>query len=372
MMVGVKQKVRVGVIFGGKSAEHEISLLSAKNVIKAIDATRYEIVPIGISHEGRWYLEPSSGYLLHPEQPKEVEINAQDAENVTLVSGTQIPQLEVVNTHKLLEQLDVVFPVLHGPYGEDGTVQGLLKLANVPFVGPDVLGSAVGMDKDVAKRLLKEAGIPTPAFEVVTAAVRGKADLKGIVQRLGLPVFVKPANLGSSVGITKVEDAGKLAAAIDEALKYDNKAIIEAGIDGREIECSVMGNEQPTASAVGEIIPHDSFYSYEAKYLDKQTELKIPAELPAATVTKVQELAIKTFITLCCEGMARVDFFLQEDGEVLVSEINTIPGFTNASMYPKLWEVSGVSYPKLIDTLISLALARFKREAQKKTSYDSP
>ncbi|MDP6038110.1 MAG: D-alanine--D-alanine ligase family protein, partial [Candidatus Latescibacteria bacterium] len=266
--------------------------------------------------------------------------------------------------------VDVVFPVLHGPMGEDGTVQGLLRLADVPYVGPNVLGSAVAMDKDVMKRLLRDAGIPNAAWRTVHQFEASEVDLDGVIAELGLPLFVKPANLGSSVGISKAHDLSELGPALEEAFRYDNKVLIEAFVDGREIEISVLGNEDPIASLPGEVLPQHEFYSYEAKYLDeKGAVLQIPADLPNEVVKRVQDLAVRTFQVLCCEGMARADFFLQADGALMVNEINTIPGFTPISMYPKLWAASGISNTELVDRLIQLAIDRYEREQQLKTSF---
>jgi D-alanine-D-alanine ligase len=264
----------------------------------------------------------------------------------------------------------VIFPILHGPFGEDGTVQGLLKLADLPFVGPGVLGSAVGMDKDVMKRLLRDAGIPIGRFLTVHSQ-EPLLPFKKAVKALGLPLFVKPANMGSSVGISKVHNEGEYERAVKNAFAYDTKIILEEYIKAREIECSILGNEETVrASLPGEVIPLHEFYSYESKYLDENgAVLKIPAELPKRTIKKIQALGIQTFQTLCCEGLSRVDFFLQEDGTLLVNEINTMPGFTRISMYPKLWEACGISYKKLIDTLIQLAIRRYKKEKKLKTSY---
>jgi D-alanine-D-alanine ligase len=265
--------------------------------------------------------------------------------------------------------VDVVFPVLHGPFGEDGTVQGLLKLANVPFVGASVLGSAIGMDKDVMKRLLRDANIPIGRFQTYDRRTARQIKFANIKKALGLPLFVKPANLGSSVGISKVNNRQELIAAVKKALRFDNKILIEEFIQGREIECSVLGNDDPIVSLPGEIVTGHDFYSYDAKYIDDQgAHLEIPAKLPKAIVKNVQEIAIETYKALCCEGMARVDFFLKANGKVLVNEINTIPGFTQISMYPKMWEASGIPYTKLIDRLIQLALRRFRQEQNLRTT----
>jgi D-alanine-D-alanine ligase len=274
-----------------------------------------------------------------------------------------------ISPRRALGKVDVAFPILHGPFGEDGTVQGLLKLADVPFVGAGVLGSAVGMDKDVMKRLLRDAEIPIAKFLAFEHAAQEEIHFANIKRVLGLPVFVKPANLGSSVGISKVTHRNQFTGAIREAFRYDNKILIEESIRGREIECSVLGNEHPIASLPGEIITRHDFYSYDAKYIDeKGAQLVIPAELPESITKKIQEFAIRSFKVLCCEGMARMDFFLRNQREIFVNEINTIPGFTKISMYPKLWEASGITYADLIDRLIRLALERFRREKNLKTS----
>ena len=364
-------KIRVGILFGGKSAEHEVSLQSAKNVIEAIDRNKYEVVLIGIDKQGRWCLNDASNFLLNANNPKLIKLNKAE-ENVALVTGESgKQQLVSLSENRPLGQVDVVFPILHGPFGEDGTIQGLLKLASVPFVGASVLGSAIGMDKDVMKRLLRDAGIPIGKFVVLHESDLKTIDFEEVTNYLGSPIFVKPANLGSSVGIHKVHDPEQFQSAVDDAFQYDRKIIIEEAIVGREIECSVLGNENPMASLPGEILPQHEFYSYEAKYIDEHgAGLEIPAKLSAEVVKKIQELAIKAFKVLACEGMARVDVFLRNDTEVLVNELNSIPGFTKISMYPKLWEASGISYTELIDRLIQLALERFEREKKLKISVE--
>ncbi|TRZ64632.1 MAG: D-alanine--D-alanine ligase [Spirochaetia bacterium] len=314
------KKLRIGIVFGGKSVEHEVSVVSARNIIKALDKGKYKVIPIHIKRTGNWFLD-----------------------------------------RKIFNKIDVVFPVIHGMYGEDGTIQGLLKFSGLPFVGAGVLGSAIGMDKDISKHLLKEAGIPVAKF--ITLYSGEKISFKKVSEKLGSPVFVKPANTGSSVGINKVKDEKEFKKAVSEAFKYDSKVIIEEAIKGREIECSVLGNDAPIASIPGEIIPKNGFYSYEAKYIDKKgAEFKIPAGVSKETIKKIQQTAIRAFKTLNCAGMGRVDFFLKKNGDLLVSEINTIPGFTSISMYPKLWEASGIPLSKLLDKLIGLALERFKKE----------
>jgi D-alanine-D-alanine ligase len=362
----MKKKLRVALVFGGKSAEHEISLISARNIFEAMDKQKYQIVSIGIDKQGRWFLDEEQR-LLRDRSAKQVQ--SRDGNTIAALPGpTSTPFIKPAS-REALSSVDVVFPVLHGPFGEDGTVQGLLKLAQLPFVGAGVLGSAVGMDKDVMKRLLRDAGIPIPKFLVFEQGGTKSIVLAPVRRALGMPLFVKPANLGSSVGISKVENDRQFGPAVKEAFSYDKKIIIEEFIEGREIECSVLGNEQPMASLPGEIITRHDFYSYQAKYIDEHgAKLVIPASLPKRIVRGVQELAVRSFKALCCEGMARVDFFLKRDGQVLVNEINTIPGFTKISMYPKLWEASGIAYPKLIDKLIDLALERFRKESSLRTS----
>jgi D-alanine-D-alanine ligase len=366
-MTAMTRKIRVGILFGGRSAEHEVSLQSAKNIIDAIDADKYEVVLIGIDKKGRWHLNEESRFLLPATQSKLPELS-ESGENLALVPGKQDEQLVALSGQQKLGSLDVIFPVLHGPFGEDGTVQGLLKLANIPFVGAGVLGSAVGMDKDVMKRLLRDAGIPIARFIAVGRYCSKEIDFDDAQRQLGLPLFVKPANLGSSVGIQKVKNREEFECAVRDAFSYDNKILIEECIDGREIECSVLGNENPVASVPGEILPRHEFYSYEAKYLDEHgAVLEIPAKLPPEISDRIRQLAIRTFSVLCCDGMARVDFFLRNGKEIIVNEINTIPGFTRISMYPKLWEATGISYSELIDKLIELAMKRFEREKRLKT-----
>jgi D-alanine-D-alanine ligase len=361
------RKIRVGILFGGRSAEHEVSLQSARNIIDAIDTNKYEVVLIGIDKKGQWHLNEGSRFLLPAIKP-ELSTLLERGENLALVPGKQNEQLVLLSGEQTLAPLDVIFPVLHGPFGEDGTVQGLLKLANIPFVGAGVLGSAVGMDKDVMKRLLRDAGIPIARFLVVNRYPASKIDFDAAKAELGAPLFIKPANLGSSVGIHKVKDRAEFEDAVADAFNYDDKILIEECIQGREIECSVLGNDNPLASVPGEVLPRHEFYSYEAKYLDENgAVLETPAKLSPETSERIRQLAIKTFSVLCCEGMARVDFFLKDEGEIVVNELNTIPGFTRISMYPKLWEATGISYTELVDRLIQLAIERFDREKRLKT-----
>jgi D-alanine-D-alanine ligase len=366
------KKIRVGILFGGQSTEHEVSLQSAKNVIEAIDREKFEPVLIGIDKTGRWYLNQESEFLLNATNPKLIKLNKATAEKIALQPGDHnemVVHTEAVN--KNIKNLDVVFPILHGPLGEDGTVQGLMRLMDVAFVGPGVLGSAIGMDKDVTKRLALTAGVEVAPFATFHMYEITPDLVKEVGQKLGYPLFVKPANMGSSVGISRASNEKELQQAVGLAVKFDRKIIIEKGIKGREIEVAVLGNEDPKASVPGEIIPQDGFYSYEAKYVDeKGAKLEAPADLPAEKVKEVQKLAVEIFKVLECEGMARVDFFLQEDGTFIFNEINTIPGFTNISMYPRLWGLSGVSYKELITKLIDLALDRQKQIKNLKTDYD--
>jgi D-alanine-D-alanine ligase len=364
----MKKKLRVALLFGGKSAEHEISLISARTIVAAMDKKKYEVVAIGIDKQGRWHLDDRALLLRGKEQSK---VEFRDTTNAAAVmpGDTATPMVRPSRTgFGALGAIDVVFPILHGPFGEDGTVQGLLKLANLPFVGAGVLGSAVGMDKDVMKRLLRDANIPIGKFLAFNRW--DKIRFAQVRKALGMPLFIKPANLGSSVGISKVVNPAQFAAAVKEAFRYDNKIVIEEFIRGREIECSVLGNDNPIASLPGEIIVNRDFYSYAAKYLDDQSSrLEIPAKLPKAIIKKVRDTALRAYRALCCEGMGRVDFFIEADGRVLVNEINTIPGFTQISMYPKMWEATGISYAQLIDRLIQLAIARHRSEKRLRTSH---
>ena len=358
----MNKKKRVAILFGGKSAEHEVSIQSAKNVFNAIDKNKYDVVLMGVDKKGRWYLNEDAEWFLNAEDCKLIKLN-KASEDLKLVPCIETGQLVGLSKNKKMRPIDVVFPLIHGSFGEDGTIQGLLKLMEVPFVGASVLGSAVGMDKDVMKRLLRDAGILIAKFISIKNTDKDNISFEKIESRLGLPVFVKPANLGSSVGISKVNGKEDYDKALKIAFGYDNKVIVEEQIDGREIECSVLGNDDPIASLPGEILPQGEFYSYNAKYIDKNgAKFEIPAKLTQELIEEIQECAKKVFKTLCCEGMARVDFFLKDNGDIVVNEINTIPGFTKISMYPKLWKESGISYSELIDRLIELAIDRFENE----------
>jgi len=371
------RKLNVGILCGGKSAEHEVSLQSAKNIYEAIDRTKFTPILIGIDKSGKWLYRfhgKVGDFIDHADDPVKISLNPGSTE--AFLPAKSAGLLSIPDNPARSVQLDVIFPILHGPFGEDGTVQGLLKLADIPFVGSGVLGSAVGMDKDVMKRLLRDAGIPIGKFLVIRDWETVPPFAK-VAAELGNPVFVKPANMGSSVGVSKVHDEKSFRAAVNAAFMYDTKIILEENIPGREIECSVLGNEKPVASLPGEIRAAREFYSYEAKYLDAEgAELEIPAKLPEAKVREIQDLAIKTFQVLECSGLSRVDFFLRPDRKggrekdtVIVNEINTMPGFTRISMYPKLWEKSGISYTDLITKLIGFAVERHKSEKKLKTSY---
>lgn len=354
-------KTRIAILFGGKSAEHEVSLQSARNVMNALDPAKYDVIPIAIDKKGTWHYLPSTEHLFAATAPGLAKMEE------TKMIPVHINPDGTVASPTEIGKIDVAFPVLHGPMGEDGTVQGLLKLANIPFVGPDVLGSAICMDKDVSKRLLRDAGIPVANFVTVQRAHGESLHVGSVLDSLGLPVFVKPANMGSSVGITKVSTKEELEPAIEEALKHDHKILIEGAVVGRELECAVLGNNNPQASVLGEVISHNTegFYSYAAKYVNEDgAEIVIPTKVTKEEETQLQTLAVKAFQVLCCEGMARVDMFLTADGKAYVNELNTIPGFTNISMYPKLWEASGLKYADLLDKLIELAIERHANQPQ--------
>jgi D-alanine-D-alanine ligase len=365
-----EKKIRVGILFGGKSAEHEVSILSAQSVLEALDKEKFSVVLIGIDKQGKWHLNNEPERLSSGVSAKTAKLDAHGRE-LTLQPGNAKRELISATTHEPIESLDVVFPIMHGPLAEDGTIQGFLELANVPYVGAGVLGSAVGMDKDVMKRLLRDAGIPITKFLTVTQANRDSLEASDVQEQLGWPVFVKPANMGSSVGVSKAGTPDELDAAIAQAFKFDTKVLIEKAVDGEEVECAVLGNDQPKASLPGRILPSDDFYTYNAKYTDESgTILEIPADLPKDVVARVQEMAVKVFMVLNCEGLARVDMFVTKSSEVVVNEINTLPGFTRLSMYPRLWEVSGLPYRELVTTLLELALERYNRRQRLQTSLD--
>ena len=371
-MTGPK-KLRVGILFGGRSGEHEVSLASAASVIRALDPDKYEAVPIGITKEGRWLAGAGAQKLL-PEVLK-------NGERVVLPADPSAASLLPVSLAGSGQenrgiQVDVMFPVLHGTFGEDGTVQGLLELAGLPYVGAGVLASSVGMDKDVQKRLFAYAGLPIVPFIAVSRKEwerEPKRTLAKIQKELRYPLFVKPATLGSSVGMTRVAKAKELPAALNLAAEFALKIIIEKAVNAREIEVSVLGNDDPKASIPGEIIPHREYYDYTAKYLEEGTRLEIPAKLTRAQAKKIQEYAIRAFRAIDGAGMARADFFVdKKTSRIFINELNTIPGFTSISMYPKMWEASGISYKELIDRLIQLALDLHAEKARTKYSIELP
>jgi D-alanine-D-alanine ligase len=367
--MSLHKRLRVGVLFGGRSGEHEVSLASAASVIRALDPEKYEAVPIGISKDGRWLVGTGAQKLLSEvlKSGERVSLPPDPTASalVPLTPGTGHPSVT----------MDVVFPVLHGTFGEDGTVQGLLELANLPYVGTGVLASAVGMDKDVQKRLFKEAGLPIVPFLAFSRAEweRNRAAIVKKIKKFGFPAFIKPATLGSSVGMTRVKTAKDLPAAMDVAAEFALKILVERAVAAREIEVSVLGNDEIEASIPGEIVPHREFYDYTAKYLEQGTNLVIPAPLTKKQAKLFQDYAVRAFRAIDGAGMARCDFFLERrTGKIFVNELNTIPGFTSISMYPKLWEASGLPYPKLIDRLIELALDRHREKARTKYSIDLP
>jgi D-alanine-D-alanine ligase len=358
------KKTRVIILFGGRSAEHEVSLLSARNVFLALDRERFEPMLVGIDKQGHWRIEPDKTLIDATGDPRLLKLVAAGRELAVPVHPENQAMSHAENSSPLLGSDDVVFPVLHGTYGEDGTVQGLLELADIAYVGPGHLGSAIGMDKDVAKRLLAQAGIPVVPWRMVAAHAmkRDPGSCLARASELGFPAFVKPANAGSSVGVSKVKNAAELEPALRRALTFDTKVLVEAAVNAREIECAVLGNDDPIASVPAEIIVHhkDGFYSYDAKYVDTDgADAKIPADLPPETMARVRSLAVETFRTLELAGMSRVDFFLDKNsGEFYVNEVNTIPGFTAISMYPKLWEASGIPIKELVSRLLDLAIER--------------
>ncbi len=381
------KKIRLGVLFGGRSGEHEVSLTSAAAVMKALDPEKYELVPVGITPEGRWRVGSKALGLLAGAAGDNLAQRTAPLQTVLEEGRAVTPSVDPTGP-KLLPlakssgavnsrpEVDVIFPILHGTFGEDGTIQGLLELADVPYVGAGVLASAAGMDKDVMKRLFRDAGLPVIPWEMVLrreweddpAGVRRK-----VKRRLRFPLFVKPANLGSSVGITKVHSPEEFQAGMDLAAQYDRKILVEKAVNAREIECAVLGNDQPEASLPGEIIPVNEFYDYEAKYIKEGSKLLIPARLSRRQIKRAQELAVRAFKAIDGAGMGRVDFLLdRKNGKLFLLEINTIPGFTSISMYPKLWEATGVPYPKLLDRLVELALERHRDKLRTRYDYAPP
>jgi len=365
MTANKMQKLNVAVLMGGQSSEHEISLISAFNVISAIDPEKYSVIAIGISRKGEWSLQDPRKPVLNENNPKTVEL-APGGKRVVFKPGEGKESFKVEGGESL--KIDCFFPILHGPKGEDGTIQGMLKLTGIPFVGCDVLSSAACMDKDITKKLLSQAGIANADY-LVAETDGPDLHFPEAESKLGTPMFIKPANQGSSIGVFKVKNEEEFENGMKQAFKFDTKLVVERGIAGREIECSVLGNSRPVASLPGEVVLSDEFYSFETKYVSEDgAKLQIPAELSSEQLSSMQKLALKAYKALQCSGLARVDFFLTEDGNWMINEINTLPGFTSISMYPQMWEASGISYSELIDQLIELALTRFEVMSQLKSS----
>jgi D-alanine-D-alanine ligase len=371
-----RRKIRVGILFGGKSGEHEVSLTSAQGIMKAIDKERYEVVPIGISKEGRWTVggDPMKTLRADADLPPGLAAVEEEIEASRTVLVPMEPGHSPLATTDAPLDLDVVFPVLHGPHGEDGTVQGLLELTGLPYVGASVTPSAVGMDKAIAKDVFRANRLPVLPYRVVLRKTWEADPTQTITEcetALHYPMFTKPANLGSSVGVNKAENRDQLIAGLDEAARYDRKLLVEQGIEAREIEVSVLGNDDPIASVPGEIRPSREFYSYAAKYVDDASELLIPASISKERTNYVRQLAIDAYKALDCNGMGRVDFLMDKaSDEIWLNEVNTIPGFTPISMYPKLWEATGISYTELINRLIELAFERHSDKGRSVTSFD--
>jgi D-alanine-D-alanine ligase len=365
----VKKRIRVGLLFGGRSGEHDVSIISATSVAKALEPSKYEVVPIFITRAGAWRLGRAG----------ETDLSAVRQHGLAVTpsvnpSGPKFIVLDKLSPHsKLKVDVDVIFPVLHGTFGEDGTVQGLFELAGIPYVGAGVLGSSAGMDKDVMKRLFRDAGLPVVPWVLALRSEwkREPTRVRRLIEEeIGYPLFVKPPNLGSSVGISKVSNARKLAAALDLAAKYDRKILAEKAVNAREIECAVLGNDRPEASVPGEVVPINEFYDYEAKYLKEGSRLAIPAKLSPHQTQRTREMAVRAFQAVEGVGLGRVDFLLDRTtGKLFVNEINTLPGFTSISMYPKLWEASGLPYPQLLDRLIELAFERHREKEAIRYDY---
>lgn len=369
-----KRKVRIGIIFGGRSGEHEVSLQSAQSVMAALNPERYEVVPIGITPDGRWLIGDVVGALTAG-NPAQSAALLPDPTHAALMQITEEAATALARaSFSAVTELDVIFPVLHGTYGEDGTVQGLLELAGLPYVGAGVTGSAVGMDKGIFKQVMVANGLPLLPYKLYNKSLwlkRPNFILDDIEISLTYPVFTKPANLGSSVGVCKCNNRTELVAGLDEAATYDRRIVVEQGlVHPRELEVSVLGNDDPIASVVGEVRPHRDFYDYVAKYVSDDSDLMIPAELAAEKADELRALAIKAYIAIDCAGLGRVDFLMdRENGRLYINEINTLPGFTNISMYPKLWEATGVSYSDLLDRLVALAIERNEEKRNLRTSF---
>lgn len=357
----MNQKQNLALLMGGPSTEHKISLISGNSIYKAIDKQKYNVLVIGIDHNSRWWLYENGNFLENANQPG----------IVSLASGGKEVVVKNINGEVYLTDIqglrfcgiDIFFPVLHGSYGEDGVLQGVLQSVGAAYTGVGLMASAVGMDKDIAKRIWRDAGIPVADFICLKKHDADTMGFETAKNKLGLPMFVKPANAGSSVGVSKVENESEYKAAITEAFRFDTKILIEEAVIGKEVECAVLGNEFPEASVMGEIIPKASFYSYEAKYLDDDgASMAIPARIDEETSNKLRDMAVNAFMTIGCEGLSRVDFFLTPEGKIVLNEINTLPGFTSISMYPKLWEASGLPYAQLLDKIIALGFERYERD----------
>jgi D-alanine-D-alanine ligase len=363
----MNSKKTVAILCGGRSAEHEVSLQSGKSIIDAIDREKYDLMIIGIDKQGQWLIYPQDDYLKNENDPAKISLS-NAGKPIAIVPGTGDNKLYDIYGSNYLTAPDVVFPILHGPFGEDGTMQGLLKLLDLPFVGPSVLGSAVSMDKDIMKKLMDFADIQNAEFYTFVNRAQSNPSFETVEKALGMPVFIKPANMGSSVGVSKANSKEEFEKYLALAYQFDHKVIVEKYIKGREIECAVLGNEKPKASIPGEIVAHHEFYSYDAKYIDeKGASLLIPAKMEEQTIKKVQAIAVKTFQALNCEGLGRVDMFITENDNIFVNEINTLPGFTKISMYPKLWAETGIAYKDLISELIDLAIDRHGKDKALKT-----
>ena len=370
-----EKKIRIGLIFGGRSGEHEVSLASARSVMANLDKDKYEVVPIGITKEGSWLLGTEPRQLSATEQNASEDSALEQGTAVTLTGDPRLRRLIPVQNNEELGNrgaLDVIFPVLHGTYGEDGALQGLLEMANVPYVGCGVLGSALGMDKEKMKMIFRSVGLPGVEHIVCRRHEWERSPeviMNAIEETLGYPCFVKPVNLGSSVGVSKAHDRHELEHAINVAAEYDHKIIIERGIDCREVECAVLGNDEPIVSVVGEVVSSNEFYDYRAKYLDGKSQIFIPADIAQGIAEEVRRQAVQAFLALDLSGLARVDFFIEKGtNQVYINEVNTLPGFTEISMYPKLWEASGLPYAELLDRLIELAIERHADRQRNRTS----
>lgn len=374
-----EKKLRIGVVFGGRSGEHEVSLASANAVIANLNPAKYEVVPIGITKGGQWLLGAEPAQLLAAGQALDDQQTATESQQTTsLVTITGDPTVKRLIPLQASEQLkgngeiDVIFPVLHGTYGEDGTLQGLLEMANLPYVGNGVLGAALGMDKEKMKMVFETAGLPNVKY-LVYRRNQWERDhapiLDAVEQQLGYPVFVKPVNMGSSVGINKAHDREELTHAINVAAEFDRRVIIEQNINCREIECAVLGNDEPIASLVGEIVASNEFYDYKAKYVDNKSHIEIPAHISPEATEKIRRYAIQAFQALDLNGLSRIDFFIDRDtDQIYINEVNTLPGFTPVSMYPKLWEASGIPYSELLDRLIELGIERYEDRQRNRTT----